>query len=103
MSIEPLPNGQMPAMARNRVDLPEPDGPVSSVRSPLRRLKASAESSGVPFGKRSVSWRRSIAWLPLDATTPIESLDFSSLAALAIADSNPSRRATMARHSASER
>ena len=37
----PLPNGQMPAMARNRVDLPAPDGPVTRVRSSPRRLKPS--------------------------------------------------------------
>ena len=51
--IEPAPNGQMPAMARNSVDLPDPEGPVISVRSPLRRLNFSALTSGVPFGSRS--------------------------------------------------
>ncbi len=29
----PDPNGQIPAMARNSVDLPEPDGPLTSTRS----------------------------------------------------------------------
>ena len=32
--MRPLPKGQMPAMARNSVDLPDPDGPVTSTRSP---------------------------------------------------------------------
>ena len=65
-AILPVPNGQMPAMARNKVDLPEPDGPVSSVRSPPRRLSPSAETSGVPLGSRTMSWRRSIALPPSD-------------------------------------
>ena len=30
----PDPNGQMPATARNSVDLPAPEGPVTSTRSP---------------------------------------------------------------------
>ena len=33
----PSPNGQMPAMARNSVDLPEPEGPVTSALSPGRK------------------------------------------------------------------
>ena len=36
IAMVPFPNGQIPAMARKRVDFPEPDGPVTSVRSPLR-------------------------------------------------------------------
>ena len=102
MAIEPLPNGQMPAMARNSVDLPEPDGPVISVRSPLRRLKASAETSGVPLGSRSVSPCRSIAVPPRHRRR--ESCRSScSVAALAIPASNPSRRLTTACQSASGR
>src|SRR6185503_10230509 len=67
--IEPAPNGQMPAMARNSVDLPEPDGPVISVRSPLRKLNCSALTSGVPFGSRSANPLRSIAPPPAASTT----------------------------------
>ena len=49
----PVPNGQMPAIARNSVDLPEPDGPVTSVRSPRANAKPSAATSGAPFGRRT--------------------------------------------------
>ncbi len=51
MAMEPVPNGQMPAIARNSVDLPEPEGPVTSVRSSLRKLNPSAFTSGLPFGR----------------------------------------------------
>ena len=68
-AIEPAPNGQIPAMARNSVDLPEPDGPVTSVRSPLRKLNPSAFTSGVPFGRRSAKPLRSMAPAPAVSTT----------------------------------
>ena len=32
-AMRPLPIGQMPAIARNSVDLPDPDGPVISTDS----------------------------------------------------------------------
>src|SRR5207302_5841837 len=102
-AIEPLPNGQIPAMARNSVDLPEPDGPVTSVRSPARRPRPSAATSGLPLGRFTMSLRRSIALPPSDETIPIESGLLANVVALAIDISNPSRRATTARHSASVR
>src|SRR5580692_3375643 len=69
IAIAPVPNGQMPAMARNSVDLPAPDGPVTSVRSPARRLKLVADTNGVPFGKRTRSCFRSISLpVPGDVT-----------------------------------
>ena len=37
----------MPAIARNSVDLPEPDGPVTSTGSPRGILTLSAATSGV--------------------------------------------------------
>src|ERR1700719_1221355 len=98
--IEPVPNGQMPAMARNSVDLPAPDGPVTRVRSPARRLNLVAETSGVAFGNRTRSCFRSISLpVPVDVIL-IESALLASLSALEIDISNPSRRATTARHSA---
>ena len=52
-AIVPVPNGQMPAMARNSVDLPEPDGPVTStLLAAARCAMPSAATSGVPFGSR---------------------------------------------------
>ena len=49
----PDPNGQMPAMARNSVDLPAPDGPVTSTRSPGENTMCSALTSGSPLGRRT--------------------------------------------------
>src|SRR5260221_2427599 len=102
-AIEPLPYGQIPAMARNKVDLPAPDGPVTKVRSWLLILKRSAASSGVPLGNLTRSCLRSILSLPVDATISIEPGPVGWAAALLIAISNPSRRATTDRHSASVR
>src|SRR5450432_4861297 len=71
--IDPLPNGQIPAMARNKVDLPAPDGPVTRVRSWLRMTKCSAATSGVPFGNLTRSCSRSMLSVPVADTTSIES------------------------------
>ena len=52
--MAPLPNGQMPAMARNSVDLPAPEGPVTSTLSPPGSIASvSAATSGWPFGSRT--------------------------------------------------
>ena len=51
--IVPEPNGQMPASARNSVDLPEPDGPLTSTRSPRLIEMSLALTSGTPFGSRT--------------------------------------------------
>src|SRR4030081_3904252 len=73
IAIEPLPNDQTPGRARNKVDLPAPDGPVTRVRSLLRMLKPSAETNGLPLGNLTRSCSRSILSLPGDGTTSIES------------------------------
>src|SRR5258708_33442822 len=99
IEIEPLPNGQMPAIARNSVDLPAQTGPVTRMRSPLPRLKLLAETNGAPLGRRTRSSRRPIS-PPGDDNFPIELGLVASAAAPEIAVSNPSRRATTARHSA---
>src|SRR5258708_12843603 len=98
-AIEPLPYGQIPAMARNKVDLPAPDGPVTKVRSWLLILKRSAASSGVPLGNLTRTCLRSILSLPVDATISIEPGPVPSAAALLIAISHPPRRPTPAPHS----
>src|SRR3954469_12146229 len=82
--IVPSPNGQMPATARNSVDLPDPDGPVRSVRSPARRLKPSAETSGLPLGRLTRSCRRLISLVAV-FVMPIEPGSVGRAAALAIA------------------
>src|SRR5450830_1468060 len=51
--IVPAPNGQTPASARNSVDLPEPDGPLTSTRSPRPIEMSLALTSGTPFGSRT--------------------------------------------------
>src|SRR5947207_15901524 len=102
-AIEPRPNGQTPAMARNKVDLPAPDGPVTRVHSLLRMLKPSAETNGLPLGSLTRTCSSSILLRPDVDITWIESALLVRVAALPIAISNPSRRATTARHSASDR
>ena len=78
-------------------------GPVTNVRSLPLMLKLSAETSGVPLGSLTRSCSRSILLVPVEATTSIELALLASVAALLIAVSNPSSRATTARHSASVR
>jgi hypothetical protein len=85
----------------NMVDLPEPDGPVTRVRSSLRKLNPSAVTSGVPLGRRTVKpLRLMLPSPPPDVTWIRSALRVSALAA-AMPASNPSRRLTTARHSAS--
>ena len=55
MVIDPRPNGQMPAIVRNNVDLPDPDGPFSRMFSPLLKLMRLAVSNGLPLGSLSAS------------------------------------------------
>ena len=45
----PAPNGQMPAMARNKVDLPAPEGPESRIGSPGGSDRLALSSSLRPF------------------------------------------------------
>jgi hypothetical protein len=45
--MRPVPNGQTPAMARNRVDLPEPDGPLTSTFWPDGKCNPSTSTSAV--------------------------------------------------------
>jgi len=57
MPTLPSPKGQMPAMARNSVDLPEPEGPISSVERAVPRSSAPSFTIGLPFGRRRVASR----------------------------------------------
>ncbi len=66
----PAPNGQMPAIARNRVDLPAPDGPVTSTRSPAATVMSSAATSGVPCGSRTSRSSISTRSLPVARAIP---------------------------------
>ena len=67
----PDPNGQMPAMARNSVDLPAPEGPVTSTRSPASSTRCSASTSGSPLGRRTARWSIATALAPSRGTTSI--------------------------------
>ena len=40
-------------MARNKVDFPQPDGPVTRARSPASMKRSSVATSGAPFGSRT--------------------------------------------------
>src|SRR5260221_410568 len=71
-SLPASPYGQMPALARNNVDLPAPDGPVTKVRSLPLMLRWSVATSGVPLGKETRSCSRSMLLLPPDDMTSIE-------------------------------
>ena len=51
--IAPSPKGQTPASARNKVDLPAPDGPLTSTRSPSLIVMSFALISGTPLGSRT--------------------------------------------------
>src|SRR5512139_3125018 len=60
-AITPCPNGQTPASARNNVDLPAPDGPLTSTRSPRAIEMQLALTSGAPFGSRTARFLISMA------------------------------------------
>ena len=51
----------MPAIARNSVDLPEPDGPVTSTGSPRGILTLSDATSGAPVGRFTATLSSSTA------------------------------------------
>src|SRR3982074_1692875 len=101
--MEPFPNGQIPAMARNKVDLPAPDGPVTRVRSLPLMLKLSAQTNGVPLGNRTRSRSRAILSLPGDDTTSIEEARAPSVGGRASPPETPGGPRPTARHSASVR
>ena len=91
----------MPAIARNSVDLPEPDGPVTSTRSPGATTMSSAPTSGVavgqPHGERIDRDRR-------PASSPVTTSTTGGVFGdrlLAIEASKPDSRSITARHSAS--
>src|SRR5262249_45050180 len=67
----PAPNGHVPAIARNSVDLPAPDGPVSSTRSPAAMAMSLATISAVPCGSRTRRSSISTRSLPSRAETTI--------------------------------
>ena len=99
----PSPNGQMPAMARNSVDLPEPEGPVTSVRSPGAKAEAVGRDQRRAVGQFDEKLAAGRSRRSLSGTDMIEPVSAASAGALPIAASKPSRRATTARHSASVR
>src|SRR5262249_56811610 len=53
--VVPETKGQTPAKARNRVDFPEPDGPLTSTCSPRFIDTLLALTSGVPCGRRTAT------------------------------------------------
>src|SRR5262245_65016660 len=48
----PSPKGQTPAMARNKVDLPAPEGPLTSTRSPSLIVTSVAVIIDTPLHRR---------------------------------------------------
>ncbi len=73
--IDPAPNGQMPAMARNSVDLPEPEGPVISVRSPLRKAEL------VDIDQRRAVRQLQRQFLEIDGAIALRCVDMNPVAA----------------------
>ena len=90
----PLAKGQMPASARNSVDLPLPEGPCSSTRAPGCACTLVCDSSSAPPGSARFSFAISIA-----ADSLCASAGLSRVAAL-IASSKLVRRSVVARHAA---
>jgi hypothetical protein len=65
----PAPKGQIPAIARNNVDLPEPDGPERTTLSPSASTRCFVSTARLPSGRERSTLSRSIlAVLPTLAT-----------------------------------
>ena len=95
----PWPYGQMPEMARNSVDFPEPDGPASSALSPWDNASFSVSTMRVPSG--SAMWTSSSAVPPPAAALRFGPMVPSTLA-FSIASLNEVRRSTTDLNPASE-
>src|SRR2546426_11235388 len=93
----PDPYGQMPASARNNVLFPEPDGPLTTTRSPAsiqtetwsRMLRRSGRDSRI-----SLTIKDEVG----DGVTPSAPGDFESCCTRPSASWNPGRRLTLAVH-----
>ena len=66
----PLPNGQMPAMARNSVVLPQPEVPRTSTRAPSGMSMSASATSVRPLGSARSTWSSSRLPSPASTTTP---------------------------------
>ena len=99
----PAPNGQMPAIARNSVVLPDPVGPVTSTASAAGKAMSCALTSGAPVGRLTSRSSISTALASLRRATETTGGVRAAARAAAIAASNPARRSITARHSASWR
>ena len=98
----PLPNGQIPANARNNVDLPEPDGPVTSTLSPFdTRDVARADQRLALRQPHEQIVDRKQAPPPFAARTSMAGCALAASCAFSTAMLKPSSRAITARHSAS--
>ena len=99
MRTAPSPNGQTPPSARNRLVLPEPDGPVTSTRSPGSIENPSTCTICRPLG--SPTERSSAEKLRApSATTSTRGAVPSSPSAQPIEASNPASRFSTAFQSA---
>src|SRR5437899_11458562 len=98
----PDPYGQMPASARNSVLFPEPDGPLTTTRSPAsietetwsRMLRRSGRDSCM-----SSTFKVEVG----DGVTPSAAADFASCWTRRSAPSNPVRHLTLAVYAAIRR
>ena len=89
----PEPNGQMPAMARNNVDLPAPEGPVTSTRSPAANSDVLGGDEGLAVGQADVQTVDAIACASARGLTSIDRRrDRDAARPAAIASSNPASR-----------
>ena len=97
----PSPYGQMPEMARNSVDFPEPEGPASSALSPWGKRELFGLDDAGAVGQRDVDVLERGARAP-----PVVALRFGpmvpSTLAFSIASSNEVRRSTTDLKPASE-
>ena len=98
-AMAPAPNGHTPASARNKVDFPAPDGPVTNTRSPSLIERLLALTSGTPFGSRTlISLKLTSAASP--ASIVIDGFAWAAARAAATDRSKPDKRSTTERHSA---
>jgi hypothetical protein len=63
--MQPSPKGQIPAIARNSVDLPEPEGPERATFSPSASTGCFVSTLRLPSGRKRSKSSRSILGVPL--------------------------------------
>jgi choline dehydrogenase-like flavoprotein len=93
LRISPAPKGQIPAIARNSVDLPEPDGPERTTFSASASTKCFVSTAHPPSGRKRSTSSKSILGVPPTLATRFGPASLSASAWL-MAASKEFRRST---------